>query len=86
MKKLDGELTAANKKKLEVDAAKKDADENMKTRIADKALSDKAYKDKKAAYDIEFAKIAPEQKLVDAELKKLDTEKIAWQWAVLAEK
>lgn len=67
MKKLEADLAAAEKKKLEVDQAKKDADENMKTRIAAKALSDKAYTDKKKEYDTEFAKIAPEQKIFDAE-------------------
>lgn len=67
MKKLDADLKAANTKKLEVDAAKKDADENIAARKLVKVSSDKAYDDKKKAYDAKFKEISPEQVKFDAE-------------------
>lgn len=58
----------------------------MVTRKADKVKSDAAYDAKEKEYKLEFAKIAPEQGIFDGLQKKLVTEKIAWQWATLAEK
>lgn len=65
MKKLDADLIAANKKKLEVDAAKTDADQNIKDRKVEKAASDLAYNNKKKEYDDKFKLIKPEQDIFD---------------------
>jgi len=65
VKKLEKDLKDATDKKAEIDQGKIDADANMVTRKADKVKSDKAYDDKKKEYDLEFAKIKPEQDTFD---------------------